>query len=78
MIFRAWQAILTVVIMGFPEVQSDIACTRLYAAQYCCTRAVINLYTQQAENCTRANTALVPCFARQGVRCDGKVRGWIM
>ena len=50
-----------------------IACTELFATQLCCAPPAIDSATQQPANCRRDNTVSTPCFAREGVRCDGRV-----
>jgi hypothetical protein len=51
--------------------QESLACSKLFAAQYCCAPPAINLDTQQPDNCQPNHTATVLCFPRAGVVCDG-------
>ena len=57
---------------GFVAAQ-DLACRDLYPSMYCCAEPDINTVTHQPQDCSRNNTVLVNCFARNGVECNGQV-----
>eukprot|EP00039_Didymoeca_costata_P010479 m.141202 g.141202 ORF g.141202 m.141202 type:complete len:219 (+) comp14841_c1_seq8:168-824(+) len=48
-------------------------CNEMYIAHICCASPKIDTKTQQPENCEPHGSVLVPCFALNGVNCDGKV-----
>ena len=51
-----------------------LSCSSLYESQVCCASPTIDIVTQQPSGCKPDYTVLVPCFAREGVYCDGVVK----
>lgn len=50
-----------------------VGCGDLFPGQVCCAAAEIDPKTQQPALCTPSHTVSRPCFARDGVLCDGAI-----
>jgi len=62
----------TVLVLSLAAHRGDgVACRDLFAGQLCCVRPSIDVKTQQPVGCSSNHTVTLPCFAHDGVLCDG-------
>eukprot|EP00041_Stephanoeca_diplocostata_P005662 m.66148 g.66148 ORF g.66148 m.66148 type:complete len:209 (+) comp15928_c0_seq24:319-945(+) len=65
--------VASAVLLLCKEIYSAIDCVDLYNTQFCCTNPSIDPTTQSAVGCTSNRSVVAPCFAKDGVACNGKL-----